>query len=99
MKTVPKIGQRVRYWSQNEYERDPRVCTGIVTKIYPTHDYDFDDDDEPIINTERLRPFRDWHAAVKVDRPLPAWWAYGQDKDEFAPCIVDLENEPVRRRA
>ena len=98
MKTVPKIGQRVRYWKQNEYEREPRTCTGTVTKIYVTHDYDFDDEDEPILSTERTRQIPDWHAAMTVDRPLPKWWAYGQDKDVFAPCLEDLEIETKNRR-
>lgn len=62
---------------------------------------DFDDDDEPISSSARIRPIPDWHAAMQVDRPLPKWWAYGQDKDVFAPCLMDLENESakIRRRA
>ncbi len=99
MKKVPKIGQRVRYSSQLGWDKEPRVCTGVVTKIYRTYDYDYDGDDEPIIGTERVRPITEWHVSVKVDRPLPSWWAYGDKQDKFAPCLKDLHECKDRRAA
>ncbi len=90
MKRLPKIGERVRYSHQSEWDREPRVCTGTVEKIYTGYDYDFDDDDEPILGTERVRPITEWHITVRVDRPLPKWWAYGDAQPRFCPDLASL---------
>ena len=81
MKRAPKVGQRVRYYSDNliEYEKEPRICVGTVMMIYPYRN-----------DALQLMPEEQWSAGVQVDRPLPKWWAYGEN-DRFAPDVSELE--------
>lgn len=92
MKKAPKIGERVRYLSTEliAYEKGPRTCTGIITKLYPRHDDKFDDDGE-FVRRGPLLPESGWKVCMQVDRPLPKWWGYGQDCDVFAPGVDELE--------
>lgn len=98
MKNCPNIGDRVQYITECEWERDPRTCSGYVTKIYKSYDWDFDDDDEPILGSQRMRPVTEWKVAVKVDRPLPKWWPYGDQKDVFCPTVNSLRRETAQKR-
>lgn len=77
MDQLPEIGQRVRYHSVSEFW--DRECTGTVRKIYEG------------LDENGYVPFDPecWSAAVEVDKPLPAWWAYG-DVNRFAPSISEL---------
>lgn len=86
MKTIPSIGQRVRYsgaWGE---------MTGTVRAIYPSHKpvggADDDDDYDGPYEQEPFRPDR-WKASVEVDE-LPPNWPYGQNR-KFCPVIEDLE--------
>jgi hypothetical protein len=92
MKKAPKIGDRVSYSSDYliEYEKEPRVCTGVVTKIYPHYNDVFDRDGE-FVRRGPVLPEDQWKVAVKVDRPLPKWWAYGQETDQFCPDVAEVE--------
>lgn len=80
MERVPAIGQRVRYCSHDleEYEGEPRVCTGIVVAVYESWD-----------EGNRLEPESEWSVGVRVDS-RPSWWGY-PNTDRFAPQVSELE--------
>jgi hypothetical protein len=92
----PKIGTRVRYIGGLVVG----PCTGTVTAIYETIDYDQDilddhteDDDAGWFAALRranrgLRPQSEWHVGLKVDAK-PEKWCYGES-DSFAPEVKDL---------
>jgi hypothetical protein len=92
MRKAPKIGQRVVYREtigKGEPWEEVRTCTGTVTKIYQKHDDVFDDDGD-FVRAGQVLPSAQWKAAVRVDRPLPKWWAYGE-MDQFAPGVAELQ--------
>jgi hypothetical protein len=84
MNRLPKIGERVRYHSVSEWW--DRTCTGTVTKHYPG----YEGDSLRTIPVGAPEWNEHWSAAVKVDAPLPEWWAY-PGTDQFAPSIKELE--------
>lgn len=84
MNTMPAIGSRVKY-KATVCER-VRCCAGIVVAHYPRHGeicHDFETGEDYVSPD---------HVGVRVDKPLPDWWAY-PDTDRFAPDITDLEIE------
>ena len=81
MKTLPKIGSRVKY--RATVADRMHECTGVVVAHYPGYG-------ERCRNEETGETWiRPDHAAVKVDQPLPKWWPY-PDTDRFAPDIAEL---------
>lgn len=86
MRTKPAIGQRVRALYGGD---EKRFVVGTVTKLYPKHDDDWDEDTDEVIPGPLL-PVHRWHACVEVEGNLPPWWPYGDDCPRFAPEIGDL---------
>lgn len=80
MRCCPKIGDRVKYDGRGA--NGP--CSGTVTAIYPTYEYD-EINDRP---TNRARPEIEWHVGMKPD-VLPEKWCY-PGRDTFAPCVAML---------
>ncbi len=80
MNSLPKIGTRVKY--QNERDVN-RACTGTVVATYPGYRERCTDPE-----TGETWITKD-HVGVRVDKPLPSWWAY-IGTDRFAPSVDEI---------
>jgi hypothetical protein len=87
MNKAPKVGSRARY--PGGLVVGP--CVGVVTKIYPKHEWDDDKSDYWNAVNGKPLPESEWSVSFKPD-VLPEKWCYvGCDK--FAPSVSDLEPE------
>lgn len=87
VRTLPKIGQRVRYAGANHVG----PCVGTVVKITANHvpAPGEDEDDERCRYVQAPFTPEGWRAHVKYDtRPTP--WCYG-DADTFCPSVAEVE--------
>lgn len=91
MKRCPKIGDRVSH--PGHADDNGKLwwgpSTGTVSRIYPKHADQFDDDGE-FIRRGPLRPESEWSVTIEVDE-LPFGWPYGKDCKRFAPEVADIE--------
>ncbi len=81
MKTMPKIGAKVKYRRKATSYSPARQCIGTVVAQY----YGGDKHTDPETGEEYVTPD---HASVKVSG-LPDWWPY-QGTDLFAPEVAEL---------
>jgi hypothetical protein len=87
---MPKIGDRVKYRHQTEF--NTRECTGTVVRLWHSYAYNYFDEELG----ERVHGKSRNSASVQVDKPLPKWWPY-PGTDRFAPDIEYLELVPRGR--
>lgn len=84
MNRLPRLGERVRYTPGSESHRK-EPCTGTVLKIWKNYEWDAENEREG-----PLLPIAEWQVTMKVDQPLPSWWAYGPETTRFCPEVKDL---------
>lgn len=84
MKTLPKIGARVRYTrAQREHLTEARTCDGVAVGHF-RGGYEWLDEE----GVSRIMPDA---VCVQADEPLPAWWPYN-GTNRFAPEITEIES-------
>lgn len=80
MKTIPRIGERVRY--TRAHVLPARTCAGTVVAQF-RGGFEWVDDE----GVSRITPDA---VCVRVDEPLPEWWPY-DGTNRFAPDVAEVE--------